>query len=317
MPLLIDIWNFIKSPKYNNKSKSIPVSKKLWYSVRVWCLYLLFVVIASFIISAVLKNSGYSGQNQVELLASQNIWKFFFAAVIIAPILEEFTFRGWLGANRWVLSASLSFGVLFVLEFALSIIMDNGVKNIIGDLFNQISTAQYYIITTLLRIVFFLIAFFVIFNKNNIKKYKKWITRYFSTVFYTSAILFGAVHIFNNTDLSSIWWLLLLLAIPQTIAGVGIGYIRAKFGFWYGVMIHSLNNLIPFIIFWTYSTLSDQIRESVINGEDIKEGMGTVQDQNILAYLGLFIVVVFLFNMAINIFNIIESMKVKNMKFDN
>jgi hypothetical protein len=67
---------------------------------------------------------------------------------------------------------------------------------------------------------------------------------YFKWLYYLSAFVFGAVHIFNYTFDHTHHILILFITGSQTFAGLMYGYIRIIYGFWYGVLLHVLFNSV-------------------------------------------------------------------------
>ena len=67
---------------------------------------------------------------------------------------------------------------------------------------------------------------------------------YFKFLFYISALLFGWVHIFNFEFTSSHFVFIPIITLPQIVLGLMLGYVRIIYGFWYGVLLHFLYNMI-------------------------------------------------------------------------
>lgn len=59
-----------------------------------------------------------------------------------------------------------------------------------------------------------------------------------------SSILFGLIHIINYELSESHLKYILVITSPQIFTGFILGFIRLKYGFWYGVLNHSLYNFI-------------------------------------------------------------------------
>lgn len=66
----------------------------------------------------------------------------------------------------------------------------------------------------------------------------------FRTVFYTSAVLFGLIHLFNYRFETIGLGLVAapLLVAPQTMLGVVFGYARVRLGMWGAILLHSAYN---------------------------------------------------------------------------
>ncbi|WP_409013855.1 type II CAAX prenyl endopeptidase Rce1 family protein [Dyadobacter sp. CY356] len=73
---------------------------------------------------------------------------------------------------------------------------------------------------------------------------------YFKWLYYVSAVFFGCIHIFNYQFNSSHYIFIPFITISQTFGGLMLGYVRIIYGFWYGVLLHSLFNILEFI--WQY-----------------------------------------------------------------
>ena len=71
-------------------------------------------------------------------------------------------------------------------------------------------------------------------------------SKYFKVAFYCSFILFGAVHITNFTSYKDFLWLAPLLVLPQTVAGIFLGFIRVKLGLGWSMLLHACHNGILF-----------------------------------------------------------------------
>lgn len=67
---------------------------------------------------------------------------------------------------------------------------------------------------------------------------------YFQWLYYLSATLFGFVHIFNYQFNDSHYIFIPFITMSQIFGGLMLGYIRIIYGFWYGVLLHSLFNVL-------------------------------------------------------------------------
>jgi membrane protease YdiL (CAAX protease family) len=70
---------------------------------------------------------------------------------------------------------------------------------------------------------------------------------YFNWVYYISSLLFGWIHFFNYQFDQSHYFFLPFITMTQTFGGFMLGYIRIMYGFWYGVLLHSLFNCLGVI----------------------------------------------------------------------
>lgn len=71
---------------------------------------------------------------------------------------------------------------------------------------------------------------------------------FFPIAFYLSCLLFGLVHLSNFEESASlIWWAPLLVA-PQALMGLFLGFLRAKLGLRYAILMHMSHNGILFLL---------------------------------------------------------------------
>lgn len=66
----------------------------------------------------------------------------------------------------------------------------------------------------------------------------------FGFVFYFSAIVFALIHITNYNSNSTIIYLIPILVLPQFIIGLIIGYLRVRYNFMLGYLLHAIHNAI-------------------------------------------------------------------------
>jgi len=157
-------------------------------------------------------------------LASMSVLYGLFIYIIRYPLLEETVFRLWLKPGKYNHYISLACCLGTLLYMWIRYGLDN------------IFTWYYYIVL----IAVILINKFTSGKDNN--HFRLWM--------YISAILFGFVHLNNYADVLSIdIWKYPLLVFPQLCLGLAAAYIRLRYGFKYSVLLHSVNNFIPWIMF--------------------------------------------------------------------
>ncbi|MDU1905437.1 MAG: CPBP family glutamic-type intramembrane protease [Dysgonomonas sp.] len=82
-------------------------------------------------------------------------------------------------------------------------------------------------------------------------KIKNYYQKYFSIIFYLFTVVFALLHITNyGGDLEYLILGIPILVLPQFVLGCILGYVRIKFGFWYNVLFHVVNNIIAFIFLY-------------------------------------------------------------------
>lgn len=92
----------------------------------------------------------------------------------------------------------------------------------------------------------FLLPFYGI-GRSTFRKAQHFWRQYYPVIFYSVAILFGAIHIFNFQSNAPAWKMALwlpLLVLPQILLGILLGYIRLRLGFWWCLSLHAMHNFI-------------------------------------------------------------------------
>jgi membrane protease YdiL (CAAX protease family) len=165
--------------------------------------------------------------------ADKGLFTIILMSVIIAPIMEEITFRGWLIYNR--IAIAIVPAVLFVYFISPHIFHQK--------LFDEMTNT---IISLFTGTILSLCTYFLL-KKIEIHLIKLW-NKNTRILLFISAVLFGYVHIFNyNITLNLILFSPFIL-LPFIVGGLIIGYIRIRMGFFWGLTYHVTNNLIPILI---------------------------------------------------------------------
>lgn len=205
-----DFITFIKCPYYTGSF--VKLSVKDFFILFV--VYFISVVPFGAIASIVSSLSGLTSKVQQLTMPREILY-----GVLLAPIIEELFFRLIYVFNQRNLVIILAASVLFEGYF---IINDNLIKSIIFS-----------------AVIIFTIVLLLNFRRSRTTFYK-----HFGFFFYFIASLFAIIHIGNFIGLSlNNILIVLLMVIPQFIAGTILGYIRVRFGFIYAVFFHTLVNL--------------------------------------------------------------------------
>ena len=69
-------------------------------------------------------------------------------------------------------------------------------------------------------------------------------TKNFRYLFYLSALAFALIHITNFGSIGKIIYLIPILVLPQFIAGLFLGYLRVRYNFMIGYLLHAVHNAI-------------------------------------------------------------------------
>jgi hypothetical protein len=144
----------------------------------------------------------------------------FLMVVVGGPIIEEVIFRYQL--KNWYL-AFLGWAIIVVLLFKLII-------------------PTQPLIAIGLAVIIVAIPFY--YKKSNSQRLK-FIRIYFKYHFYSTAIIFGFVHIYNYNRPLDYGWEMVLLVLPQLFIGFVLGYVRMRYGLKNSIILHSAYNFIP------------------------------------------------------------------------
>jgi hypothetical protein len=147
-------------------------------------------------------------QNEVMDLLEENLTVFLITVIIFAPIFEEPIFRLHLDLTKKSILWSLGVSIFLVFDF-------------------WIAVAALWI---------YLIWLFVRVSRNNPPSLK--------LVVYSSAILFGLVHLSNFTslDYATQFYLIPLLIGAQVFVGLVISFIRLRYGMKWAMIYHGVYN---------------------------------------------------------------------------
>jgi membrane protease YdiL (CAAX protease family) len=147
--------------------------------------------------------------------------------IVIIPVIEEFSIRG-----------------LFVLNNKLNIILWS--VCLIVLLFTFISKIWVLIPITLVIVA---LSILLLFNVEFKKAFNHFISNYFLLFLILTSFVFGLLHLTNYQTLDTHT---VLKILPRILGGFYLGYIANKYGIKYSILMHCLNNIIPFLIVICY-----------------------------------------------------------------
>lgn len=329
LSLLERLWSFILRP-----TLTMPIPKpgfwvSLWDSLRLFCFFSLFSILGVVVNILVSPIFGDGLENQVadSLIQAQGdrwlILIFLFGfLVVLAPVMEEIAFRQWLVPTRWNLALGLTF-LLYYVDNLISLALPQlSLTNFLGwffDLVFRISNnteESVKVIVEILRMMFIFSGYISIFLLILLTLYltlrqkdkwyqaiQSWFRRYFEVLFYFSVVFFGLVHISNYTNIQQFWWLTPLLVLPQLFGGIELGYVRTQYGLMWSMFNHSLNNFISFVPMACVLFLPPAFLQGKV---DLSEVQLTDNDTLVLAFLGLFFLVLLVVVVVVNVFTFME-----------
>ncbi|MFA8436523.1 MAG: type II CAAX prenyl endopeptidase Rce1 family protein [Marinifilaceae bacterium] len=150
-------------------------------------------------------------------------------AVIMAPILEELTFRGFLNLKpRWILFSILLYPGLLIYHWGKTFL-----------------TPHWLLLPLILATI---IGITLLLSKPNVHwvKIRRFGRKNFRLLVYFSILSFGFVHVTNFTPMNGQTLLFTpLLVLPQLLLALFLSFIRIHFGLVYSILFHfSWNFLI-------------------------------------------------------------------------
>ncbi len=150
----------------------------------------------------------------------------FLAMVVIAPILEEALFRGWLSGHL----AALRFAAIAWIAILLSLgaaLLGAGIASAAGG-------------AALILLLFGLVQW--LSTRHTETQIPGWFKAHFGKLVWASTIAFGLIHIANYEDFGDP--LDLMLVASQTLGGLILAYTRTRLGIYAAIAQHSFFNFL-------------------------------------------------------------------------
>lgn len=153
-----------------------------------------------------------------------------FLSLLLAPLLEELLFRGWLSGRRAALRFAL-YGLAALALFMASLFAGPGAATALA-----------------LAGVGTVIAGLVHWSRtrHRDREVPAWFIRHFGKFVWGSTLLFGLIHLGNYEPLTHP--LGVLVVLPQTIGGLLLAYTRTRLGLMAAVAHHSAFNAAALVL---------------------------------------------------------------------
>ena len=219
-----DLLTFLRAPKLaDSELQRTGKPADLIWLFAVNCMIVAALAILLF---PVMLAFDVSMSNSMASLFQRPIWQLLLIVVIAGPIVEELMFRSWLsGSLRLLIPVS---GLLLWTGLTYS--------------YEQLGwpgPASMGTAPLLAVIAAAVLIGVIIFWKRPVPG---WYIRIFPLVFWSQALLFGSVHVFNYAGDNPA--ALLPFVLPQTVGGLIWGYARIRYGWWSNMAMHMAYNLI-------------------------------------------------------------------------
>ena len=218
---LIEFWHFLKSPSfqiYNHDKKS------RWKDfLSLLLLNFLFTIPLVSVYYFLLELNLIKEYEGWDIFKELGVFGGFMIGCFFAPLIEEYVFR-WHLTKRY---ASIYF---IMLSIAAMIIF--GVEN---ELLSWLIFLSALALSIILHVQ--------LKKRSQTLTYKLWQKSY-PLIFYSSALVFGLIHLTNYQDLTLADPSFIFYMSSQAFGGLILGYLRIKHGLRYSILFHACFNLI-------------------------------------------------------------------------
>lgn len=153
-----------------------------------------------------------------------------FLSLLLAPLLEELLFRGWLSGRR----AALRFALYGLAALAL----------FMASLFAGPGGATFLALAGVGTVIAGLVHWSR--TRHRDREVPAWFIRHFGKFVWGSTLLFGLIHLGNYEPLTHP--LGVLVVLPQTIGGLLLAYTRTRLGLMAAVAHHSAFNAVALVL---------------------------------------------------------------------
>ncbi len=265
--LLGTFLRFVQRPFYSQQPIA---SQHTWAKVgdilRLYSLALAILLPLLFIISTVTSSLGAKSHPINELFKTMPLYAIGFMAVIMAPLLEEFIFRLPLRYSPLNVSLPLAF-VTFLIPVEAFIAIPR-------------AAALRFVLAAAVGL-----GLYVWLHRRGKSKGHSFYAKYTVWIVYASAILFGAMHIFNFDPKT--YWVAPLVVMPQFTIGMFLSFIRLRHGFRWAIFTHGFHNFCALLPYALTQLGSQQLREKGFSGA--KDVVLPTSDYILLGMVVLFV----------------------------
>jgi hypothetical protein len=225
--LLPSLLSFLKHPTPKAEEKR-SFTEKIGATLKLLSWSYALIIPLGLAVAYLLEYLNYDGVNSVqELIKSEDLLNVIILATVIGPVIEESIFRLSLRFNPFFLALAT---FLSIKMFAVEI-----------PIFNLSNNENF-------QWLFAIVSSLLVYTLFASPKVYKWTENLYQTkyifIFYFLTITFGYVHIFNYSEIQTLFPALIFLAIPQIIVGMMLGYMRINYGFLWSTLFHALYNLV-------------------------------------------------------------------------
>ncbi|MEM9535550.1 MAG: CPBP family intramembrane glutamic endopeptidase [Cyanobacteria bacterium P01_E01_bin.45] len=260
--LLGDYFQFLWKPDLIEAPINLGFNRVLNHILRLYTLHLLTTALIGVAIAQVVTEGDHILYDEV--LSELSVW-LVLLLVLILPAVEELIFRLPLRPSALGFSIPTSIVILYLLGLV-------GVN---------------LAILPVVGLMLLGLNFYLFIRPLKLPLLERIYGRFSRSIFYISAILFGAIHITNYSG--RVWALMPLLVLPQFILGLFLGFVRVRYGFGWAIFAHGFHNgclIAPLLIILGLE--SSKLQSQIGQGIDFE--MLTLLDKLLIIGQGLYFI---------------------------
>ncbi len=221
-------YQFLKTGKINRYENSF--NKKATEFGKLFLLFeILFVVAIIIAISVSIIVHPPKNETQKWVKNLTPVWAFL-VPVVIAPLVEEFTFRYWLKATKLTLCLSSLF---------VSYILTNNIINSYYYRIDETFTLEIAISFGVAALMYFALSF-----KKVLSSVHKFWEKNALILIWISILWFGFSHVKNFPFEGWQYLYAPIMVLPQLAMGSVLAFGRVKYGILFSILIHMIHNSI-------------------------------------------------------------------------
>lgn len=173
----------------------------------------------------------------IGLLSSHPTFKIV-AVVLLAPFIEELSFRAFLSKSTFWIITGLTFFIFFCVNILLSVFVVHSQSN--SHFLSNFPTSFFEKLPRL----FVIVGVLYIFKERVVNFFHK----HNRLILWASCAVFGVAHVWNF-EIGFHFWLALLV-LPQFISGFILAYVRNRHGLGSSILVHLLFDSVIAVLMW-------------------------------------------------------------------
>lgn len=219
---LADVWRFALRPSYVAQ----PMAWGRAAALALVAVFALDLLVDTLVVELTLAWDGHADFLPLPLEVEKTLTEDLFEFLILAPVMEELAFRGWLTGR----TAALRFGACGMAAIGM----------LTASTFATDQYANPMALAGMALVIVGLIHWLATRDRDT--AVPSWFVCHFHWFVWGSTLLFGLIHLGNYAPL--VHPLGLLAVLPQTIGGLLLAYVRTRIGLGAAIAHHAAYNAI-------------------------------------------------------------------------